>query len=83
MQTMRDSSHFESGMVVGARWAALTLSQTANLWGFSRTGVSRVFEKGKSYRRRRKKTQFGEQQISEPTGLAGPDVRGELAHSSE
>lgn len=38
-----DLSDFERGMVVGARRAGLSLSQTVELLGFSRTTVSRVF----------------------------------------
>lgn len=38
-----DLSDFERGMVVGARRAGLSLSQTVQLLGFSRTTVSRVY----------------------------------------
>lgn len=38
-----DLSDFERGMVVGARRAGLSLSQTVELLGFSRTTVSRVY----------------------------------------
>ncbi len=34
---------FESGMVVGARRAGLNISKTADLLGFSRTTISRVY----------------------------------------
>jgi len=30
-------------MVVGARWAGLSISETADLLGFSRTTISRVY----------------------------------------
>ncbi len=33
----------ERGMVVGARWAGLSISKTADLLGFSRTTISRVY----------------------------------------
>ncbi len=38
-----DLSDFESGMVVGARRAALSISKTADLLGFSCTTISRVY----------------------------------------
>ncbi len=38
-----DVSDFERGMVVGARQAGLTISKTADLLGFSRTSISRVY----------------------------------------
>ncbi len=34
---------FERGMVVGARRAGLSISKTADLLGFSRTTISRVY----------------------------------------
>uniref|UniRef100_A0A669DEJ3 Tc3 transposase DNA binding domain-containing protein n=1 Tax=Oreochromis niloticus TaxID=8128 RepID=A0A669DEJ3_ORENI len=42
MGKSRDFSEFERGMIVGARRAGCSLSQTANLLGCSRTAVSRV-----------------------------------------
>jgi len=41
-----DLSHFECGMVVGARWAGLSISQSAQLLGqpflgFTKNGVKR------------------------------------------
>jgi len=38
-----DLSNFERGMVVGDRWASLSISQSAQLLGFSRTTISRFF----------------------------------------
>ncbi len=38
-----DFSDFERGMVVGARWAGLSISKTAELLGFSHTIISRVY----------------------------------------
>jgi len=40
-----DLSNFECGMVVGAKRAALSISQSAQLLGFSRTTISRVYKK--------------------------------------
>ncbi len=39
----RDLSDFERGMVVGARRADLSISETADLLGFSLTTISRVY----------------------------------------
>ncbi len=38
-----DLSDFERGMVVGARRTGLSISQTADLLGFSQTTISRVY----------------------------------------
>ncbi len=38
-----DLSDFERGMVVGARWAGLSISETPDLLGFSHTTISRVY----------------------------------------
>ena len=38
-----DLSDFERGMIVGARRAGLSISETADLLGFSRTTISRVY----------------------------------------
>jgi len=47
-----DLIHFERGMIVGARWAVLSISQSAQLQVFSSTTISRVYkewcEKGKA-----------------------------------
>ncbi len=38
-----DLNDFERGMVVGARWAGLSISKTADLLGFSHTTISRIY----------------------------------------
>ncbi len=43
MGTKGDLSDFEHGMVVGARRAGLSISKTADILGFSRTTISRVY----------------------------------------
>ncbi len=43
MGKKEDLSDFERGMVVGARRAGLSISKTADLLGFSRTTISRVY----------------------------------------
>ncbi len=43
MEKKGDLSDFERGMVVGARRAGLSISKTADLLGFSRTTISRVY----------------------------------------
>ncbi len=43
MRKKGDLSDFEHGTVVGARWAGLSVSKTADLLGFSRTTISRVY----------------------------------------
>uniref|UniRef100_A0AAR2KBC0 Tc3 transposase DNA binding domain-containing protein n=1 Tax=Pygocentrus nattereri TaxID=42514 RepID=A0AAR2KBC0_PYGNA len=65
-----DLSDSERGMVVGARRAGLSISETADLLGFSRTTISRV------YRERSEK-----EKISSERQLCGRkclvDVRGQ------
>jgi len=39
-----DLSNFEHGMVVGARRPGLSISQSTQLLGFSRTTISRVYK---------------------------------------
>ncbi len=41
--TKGDLSDFERGMVVGVRRAGMSISETADLLGFSRTTISRVY----------------------------------------
>ena len=43
MEKKGDLSDFELGMVVGARRAGLSISETADLLGFSHTTISRVY----------------------------------------
>ncbi len=38
-----DLKNFEHGIVVGNRWAGLSISQTADLLGFPCTAISRVY----------------------------------------
>jgi len=69
-------SNFECGIIVGARRASLSISQSAQLLGFSCTTISRVYkelcEKGE-----KKKTTFqGE------NALLMLEVRGEWADDS-
>jgi len=40
-----DLSNFERGMVVGVRRAGLSISQSAQLLGFSHTTISRIYKK--------------------------------------
>jgi len=39
-----DLRNFERGMAVSARWADLSISQSAQLLGFSHTTISRVYK---------------------------------------
>ncbi|KAI5086007.1 hypothetical protein C0J45_24137, partial [Silurus meridionalis] len=43
MRKKGDLSDFERAMVVGVRRAGLSISETAELLGFSRTTISRVY----------------------------------------
>ncbi len=43
MGKKEDLSYFEHGIVVGARRAGLSISKTADLLGFPRTTISRVY----------------------------------------
>lgn len=40
---MGDLSDLENGMVDGARWADLCISETTDLLGFTCTAISRVY----------------------------------------
>lgn len=39
-----DLSDFQHGMVVGARWTGLSVSETVDLLGFSHTTISRIYK---------------------------------------
>ncbi len=67
-----DLSDFERGMVVGARQAGLSISKTADLLGFSRTTISRVYRECSEKEKISSEWQFGG-----PKCLV--DVRGEWA----
>ncbi len=70
MGKKRDLSDFERGMVVGARRAGLSISETADLLGFPRTTISTV------YREWSEKAKISsEQQLCERKCLV--DVRGQ------
>ena len=67
-----DLRDFERGLVVGARRAGLSISETADLLGFSRTTISRVTENGPKKRKYPVSgTLLGE------NALLVPEVRGE------
>jgi hypothetical protein len=43
MAKTNDLSNFDGGMIVGARGAGSSVSETAGLLGFSHTAVSKVY----------------------------------------
>ena len=53
-----DLSDFDRGMIVGAREGGLSISEIADLLGFSRTTVSRVTENGVEKLKTPSKQQF-------------------------
>ncbi len=67
-----DLSDFERGMVVGPRRAGLSISQTADLLGFSHTTISSVYREWSE-----KEKISSEWQLCEQKCLV--DVRGEWA----
>ena len=69
-----DLSDFERGMVVCARRAGLSISKTADLLGFSRTTISRVYRE-----RSNKRTDPVSGSCVDGDALLMSEVRGEWA----
>ncbi len=73
MGKKEDLSDFERGMVVGARRAGLSISETADLLGFSRSTISKV------YREWSEKEKISSERQLCGNALLMSEVRGEWA----